>query len=318
MLNALPNNVLRCFKQSLNSCRLCPHQCGANRNLNALGYCRSGSDPAIASICLHQGEEPPISGSKGICNLFFMHCNLQCVYCQNMQISSNSVPQKGRIYSIQQAVDAIIPFLDQGIPSLGFVSPGHYLPQMIAIIDLLWKKGYKPSIVYNTNAYDRVSSLKMLEGLVDVYLPDYKYSDKQLAQKLSAISNYPEIAHKAIAEMFRQKGTDLKCDAEGNAFSGVIVRHLVLPGFVDQSEELLKLIASTFGTDIYLSLMAQYYPPEGLILNGSLMRSLKKEEYNSIVHKLHRLGFSKGWVQDLESNKFYRPDFDQSSKPFGN
>ncbi|MDL2254872.1 radical SAM protein, partial [Bacteroidales bacterium OttesenSCG-928-J16] len=166
---------------NLRNCRICPRQCGVNRLENASGYCRSGKLPMISSICIHHGEEPAISGEKGICNVFFAHCNLRCVYCQNHQISRNNVAKAGTELSIDEAAKQIAAFLDQGIDRVGFVSPTHFSVQMTEIVDALHSSGYFPTIVYNSNGYDEVSTLEQLSDYIDVYLPDLKYLYKDIA-----------------------------------------------------------------------------------------------------------------------------------------
>ena len=217
------------YLKELEDCALCPRECHANRLKERTGYCKSGSTFDIGSICRHMGEEPVISGTKGICNVFFTHCNIQCSYCQNYQISRNNKKVAGKEMELKEVVSAISNILDEGINLLGFVSPSHYIPQMKAIINALHEQGKHPVIVYNSNAYDKVETLKSMEGLVDVYLPDFKYSDKELSTEYSDAPDYPEIALKAIKEMVRQKGTSLRLNDEGQAESGVIIRHLATP-----------------------------------------------------------------------------------------
>ena len=182
-------------------CRICPHECGVRRDQGELGFCKLDHGLYISSICIHHGEEPPISGTKGICNVFFAHCNLQCVYCQNHQISKNTTNVDRFQYTLEAAVSEIINILDSGIQSLGFVSPSHQIPQMISIIEALWQKGYKPIVVFNTNSYDKVSTLQQLDEYVDVYLADYKYSENKLCERVSHIRDYQPVAIDDIDEM---------------------------------------------------------------------------------------------------------------------
>lgn len=296
-------------------CRICPHECGVRRDQGELGFCKLDHGLYISSICIHHGEEPPISGTKGICNVFFAHCNLQCVYCQNHQISNNTSNVDRFRYTLEAAVSEIIKILDNGIQSLGFVSPSHQIPQMISIIEALWQKGYKPIVVFNTNSYDKVSTLKQLDKYVDVYLADYKYSENKLGETLSHIPDYQPVAIDAIDEMVRQKGVELQLNSEGIAEKGVIIRHLVLPGRIANSRQVLKNISIFIDPKINLSLMSQYYPAADACKYLDLNRTLTEAEYNEIVDFMEDCNFENGWVQDLDSENNYRPDFDHSN-PF--
>lgn len=291
------------------NCQLCPHQCGVNRNQGEKGYCGSTSQLLIASICAHYGEEPVISGSNGICNVFFGRCNLSCKFCQNHQISKNKGDVLAVATTVEKVVEQIIEILLTGCHSVGFVSPTHYTPHVQLIIDALRKRGYHPVFVYNTNCYDHVEVLKSLEGYIDVYLPDFKYADSSLALKLSGIKNYREIAGKAFLEMFRQKGATLRLNEEGLAESGIIVRHLVLPGFLENSIEVLRILADV-SISLSVSLMSQYNPLLSVAGFPELSRKLYKEEYELVVNEFERLGFYKGWLQEFESSDTYLPDFE--------
>lgn len=302
------------FSSLLQACRLCPRQCGIDRRQGATGFCRVGLQGAIASVTPHHGEEPVLSGSKGICNVFFSHCNLSCLFCQNHQISRNT-SDLARCLDLPQAIQAIAGILDQGIHHLGFVSPSHMVPQMLTIIDALRKLGFRPVVVYNSNGYDQVSTLRLLEDWVDVYLPDCKYMDARLAQEYSGAADYPEKAGQALVEMYRQKGSLLHLDKEGMAERGMIVRHLVLPGAVENSLKVLRFLATSLSGRIHLSLMAQYYPAARAMQSKTLGRRITAKEYEAVVTEAERLGFCNGWIQDHDSADFYCPDFGQD-RPF--
>lgn len=297
----------------LSICTLCPHECGVNRYVQT-GFCNVDSNPLVSSIFPHKGEEPVISGKNGICNVFFAHCNLQCIFCQNHQISRNTKHGKNWLTDTKIIVDEIKSLLDTGISMLGFVSPTHQVPQMVDIVNYLNQSGYKPTIVYNSNGYDKVETLKMLEGIVDVYLPDFKYYDNSLASMFSGVSDYFQVASKAIKEMYRQKGSGLILTNEGLAEFGMIIRHLVLPGHADDSIKLLNFLAEEISPRLYISLMSQYYPPAGLTLPNELKHHVGIDEYKKVIEVLDSHGF-RGWVQDIISSQFYRPDF-ESSTPF--
>ncbi|MCX7862665.1 MAG: hypothetical protein N2449_06695 [Bacteroidales bacterium] len=299
------------YKQLYERCVLCPHECGVNRIEGELGICRATHRQHIASICIHRGEEPIISGKKGICNVFFSHCNLRCLYCQNHQISSYVSPIE-TITDTLSVVKQIIRILDTGINILGFVSPSHMVVQTIEIIEELWNNGYHPYTVWNSNAYDKPETIKMLEPYINIYLPDFKYADETLATIYSNAPYYPQIALNAIKEMYYQKGNTLIInEEEGIAESGLIIRHLVLPNHIDNSIKVLETIANEISTGVALSLMSQYYPPDALCLPHNLQRKLKANEYEMVVNKMNELGFNKGWVQEYESYEFYRPDFNK-------
>lgn len=297
------------------NCTLCPRDCQADRYSENRGYCNAGSELEISSVCIHRGEEPPVSGVSGICNVFFSRCNLQCIYCQNYQISTNSCNVHFAERTLNEVVNEITALLDSGCEALGFVSPSHMVPQMLRIIEAVRRTGRNPVIVYNTNAYEKVDVLRNLEGIIDVYIPDFKYSDPKLAGGLSDARDYPEVAKKAIAEMYRQKGSPLITNANGQAVSGLIIRHLVLPGQVQNSLDILRYIASGLSVKIHVSLMAQYHPVPSVMNHEFLGRKVSTEEYALVVDEMNKLGFEQGWIQELESSSHYLPDF-SNQHPF--
>jgi putative pyruvate formate lyase activating enzyme len=299
----------------LKHCTLCPRNCGVNRFSTKLGYCKSDANFRVSSICIHKGEEPVISGKKGICNIFFPHCNLQCIYCQNHDISRNdSITLPGSV-SFEELISQICSILDKTENIVGFVSPTHYIPQTLAIIRGIKETGRKPVFVYNTNGYDKVESLKLLEGIIDVYLPDLKYMDSNLAFNYSQANDYPEVASAALKEMYRQKGATLIINEDGIAESGIIVRHLVLPEAASNSIEVLKHLAEEISPNLYISLMSQYYPTSKVNNYNELGRNISKNEYESVVKTFHACGFHRGWIQDLDSQALYRPNF-SNKNPF--
>jgi putative pyruvate formate lyase activating enzyme len=291
------------------SCGYCPRNCNANRLSGKPGYCKSDNSFSISSICIHKGEEPVISGKNGICNVFFSRCNMQCVYCQNFQISRNDEKVIGFKMELQEILEKIMKILDTGVESLGFVSPSHFIPQVKIIIAALNKIGRKPIIVFNTNGYDTVSTIQQMDGLVDVYLPDFKYMDDKISVLYSDAPKYSHFASNAILEMYRQKGSTLITGANNYAESGLIIRHLVLPGCVDNSLAVLRYIADEISTNVHISLMSQFYPNEFVKKHPLLGRVLTTEEYLTVTHEMEKLGFTKGWIQELQSSGFYQPDF---------
>jgi len=270
----------------------------------------------ISSIVLHRGEEPPISGEKGIVNVFFPSCNMQCVYCQNREISCRGT--EGTVMTVGEVCDEIIRLLPLSENNVGFVSPTHFVLQTVSVVEELRRRGYYPTIIYNTNGYELASTLRLLEGIVDVWLPDFKYSDDDLALTLSEAPGYSQYALSALKEMVHQAGTTLLTDDRGIARRGIIVRHLVLPGLAENSVGVLNLIALRISPRLHVSLMSQYYPPDSLlevtrksqIANHKYLdRPVTRSEYEAVLGAFHALGYTRGWLQEYESHLNYRPDF---------
>ncbi len=299
---------------SFRECLICPRECRADRISGKKGVCGAGAEISVGSVCIHRGEEPPISGRNGICNIFFSHCNLSCVYCQNFQISRGDDRAVESKYDLKSIIKMILRHLKNGVPAVGFVSPSHFVPHIKSIITEIRSMGFDPVFVYNTNSYDKPGTIRNLEGFIDVYLPDFKYSSVEIAKKYSKADNYPETALNAIAEMHRQKGSSLPLNDSGYAESGIIVRHLVLPGEIDNSINALRLLSDRLGTSFHLSLMSQYYPPFEMPFEN-LNRKLYVSEYEKVAAEAEKLGFHKGWIQEPESSSNYFPDFN-AGHPF--
>lgn len=301
----------------LHDCDLCPRECHEDRFSEKLGYCKSDASFNISSICIHKGEEPAISGENGICNIFFTHCNLQCIYCQNYQISDNRISGKSTVMELEEVIRQVTKILDSGINRVGFVSPSHFIPQVKIIIRCIQSLGYNPVWVFNTNGYDKPDTLRSLEGMIHVYLPDFKYMEPILADEYSDAPDYPEVAARALKEMFRQKGAILHTGKDGIAESGMIIRHLVLPGHNENSLKVLNFIAEELSPELHISLMSQYYPTHRVNCHPKLKNTVPGKEYALIVSELDRLGMYNGWIQELGSASNYRPDFEKEH-PFGN
>jgi putative pyruvate formate lyase activating enzyme len=302
--------------QSPQTCKLCPRACGADRTADLYGYCGTGAGYEVAAVTLHRGEEPVISGTDGICNIFFSGCNLRCLYCQNHQISRKSNRSAGSLSSLAEIIGRITFFLDQGVENIGFVSPSHMVPQVKTIVAELHRLGYFPIIVYNTNAYEQVETLRSLEGLVDVYLPDLKYMDGELAERWSGAADYPEVAGAAIKEMYRQKGNRLFYSESGKLRSGMIVRHLVLPDAVANSIQVFRFLAEEISSRLAVSVMAQYKPTGDVMNLPPLQRTITPSEYQQVMAEVENLGFEVGWFQEYDSAECYNPDF-RLHEPFG-
>ncbi len=303
------------------NCNQCPRKCNTDRS-ERLGFCGASHLPTVATVCLHTGEEPPVSGMKGIVNVFFTHCNLHCLYCQNHDISGRVVDEKLVRFRGSEAIAVEVErLLPQSEGLVGFVTPSHCPETVIEVVEKLRFDGFSPVVVYNSGGYDSVETLRRLEPYIDIYLPDFKYADSQLAARLSSAPDYPDVALAALREMYRQKGSGLMCDERGMAYRGMIVRHLVLPGHVDNSLAALELLADNLPMNLHLSLMAQYFPPDdcsALLAAGEpdLCRTLTADEYNRVVDRYNSLGFYNGWLQELCAESSYRPHFDNTETPF--
>lgn len=297
------------FNDSMGTCNLCPRNCYAERFRSNGGYCQSNGGYNISSVCVHRGEEPVISGENGICNIFFSRCNLRCIYCQNYQISQPGTDIQESVYTLEEVVETVLKHFENGCTHVGFVSPSHMIMQTASVIEALRQRGSNAIFVYNSNGYDKVESLRWLEGMIDVYLPDLKYMENDIARGYSGAENYPEVAAAALKEMFRQKGSTLIKDENGCAQSGLIVRHLVLPGHIENSKAVLRFIAEELSPLVHVSLMSQYYPTPPVKDHPALGKCVEAAEYTEVLEEMERLGLFRGWVQEPGSSNHYRPDF---------
>ena len=302
-------------QELLSHCTLCPRECGVNRFEGGTGYCGMDAGMNISSVCMHMGEEPPVSGPHGICNIFFTGCNLRCIFCQNHDISRPVEDYVRVTKTLEETLDLVEKILSDKIRAVGFVSPSHVVPQVRAIIRGLNARGLKPITVYNTNSYDKPEVIDTLHGLIDVYLPDYKYITPETAKAYSDAADYPDVALKALKRMYFQKGSTFPVDQEGRAERGILIRHLVLPGHSDESKKVLSSIAEELSAGVHISLMSQYHPTKYVKSHSLLNRSLYRDEYESAVKTMEDLGFRNGWIQDMESYRNYIPDF-RRENPF--
>ena len=283
-------------------CTLCPRECRADRENGQCGFCGVGSKPIVALVAPHYDEEPVISGSHGAGTIFFSGCPLRCVYCQNYDISSDG---KGRPLTPYQLSEEYRRLEDIGVHNIEFVTPTHYID---AILESL--QYYRPRVplIYNSSGYEKVESLRRLDGVIDVYLPDFKYSDNALAKRLSSCPDYVERATDAIAEMIRQTSDTVIED--GLLKRGVIIRHLVLPSHTKNSIGVLRLIAERFGTQVPVSLMSQYLPAGRAEDYPDINRRITAREYQKVLDELYTLGLD-GYAQDMASaDKKYIPEWD--------
>ena len=295
----------------LADCRLCPRQCGVDRLQGETGYCRSGAKVKIASYGPHRGEEPFLSGTRGSGTIFFSNCTLKCVYCQNYQISQQG---QGKEYSVEEMAGIMLELERLGCHNINLVSPTSWVPQIVTALESAKRQGLKLPVVYNTNGYERPEIIRLLVGLIDIYLPDAKYSDDKMAAKYSDAKEYVKYNRLALAEMYRQVGK-LELDTDGLAVKGLVVRHLVLPNNLAGTKEALDFIAREISLDITVGLMAQYHPCWQAGQYPELARSLRPAEYRQALAWLEEAGISDYLAQDLGSSEVFLPDFNKE-RPF--
>lgn len=287
------------------NCRCCPRQCGVDRTRGEIGFCRMGSRVRVAWAAPHFGEEPCLSGTRGSGAIFFVGCTLRCVYCQNAAISRG---QGGEEVEEDRLVQLMLRLQEQGCHNINLVTASHFLPTVIPALRRAKRDGLRLPVVYNCGGYERVEALRQLDGLVDVYLPDFEYYSSYYGAQLSAALDYYEVALAALEEMVRQCGP-LTLDADGLARRGVLVRHLLLPGLGQDTRQILRGLRARFGDGIAISLMGQYTPPRNLPPSHPLGNRITAEEYARAVEWMQRLGLS-GYGQALSSaTEEYIPDF---------
>ena len=300
----------------LASCDICPRECHVNRLENKHGFCRSGSLPLVSAVCAHHGEEPAISGSKGSGTVFFGNCNMRCVYCQNYQISQDRKKQKSKEMGFPKLAEGMLYLQDElGCHNINFVSPSHFVPQLVRAVLEAVPLGLRVPLVYNSSGYDSVASLRELDSIISVYLPDLRYASGKWARKFSHARNYVTHARAAIVEMYRQVG-ELVVDESGVAQRGLIVRHLILPNKIAGSEESLTWLAREVSPTVTVSIMAQYYPSHKARDERLLSRTISQAEYEEVLRLLDELGLENGWVQEMGAAENYLPDFDREGHPF--
>jgi putative pyruvate formate lyase activating enzyme len=294
----------------LERCELCPRKCGVNRLAGGRGFCGCGENCVVAHYGLHFGEEPPVSGTDGSGTIFFSPCNMRCLFCQNYQISQS---ESGTAVSPEQLADIFFELESKGAHNINLVSPTPYAPQIAAAIGRAKEQGISVPFLYNTNAYEKVETLRILAGLIDIYMPDLKYWSGKVAEALSGAPDYPAFAMEAIVEMKSQVG-DLAC-VHGVATRGLLVRHLVLPGGLAGSRRVIGWIAETLGPATAISLMSQYYPTYRAGAHPLINRRIRADEYDPLLDLLREKGLENVFVQEMSSPASYRPDFTKK-KPF--
>lgn len=290
----------------LDKCTLCAHNCKVNRLNGEIGRCKSQDKIKIALSSLHKYEEPCISGENGSGTVFFSNCNLSCKYCQNYEISQLG---KGYEVTIEELASIFIDQQNKNAENINLVTPTMYVYQIIEAIKIARKNGLHIPIVYNTNSYENIETIKLLNGYIDIYLPDLKYYYDELALKYSKVKNYFNIATNAIKEMYNQVGVPA-LDENGMMKKGLMIRHLILPNNIDNSKQVLKWIKENMDNNIYVSVMAQYFPTYLAKEDTELNRKLTKKEYNDVENFLYSLDLNNGYIQELgEHEEEYVPDF---------
>ena len=303
------------LKERLRSCDICPRNCHVDRISDERGFCHSAFLPIVSSYCDHHGEEPALSGKRGSGTIFFGNCNLSCVYCQNHQISQDWKEQNKNEIAILDLARDMIYLQDRGCHNINFVSPSHFVPQVVLAVNEAVPMGLNIPLVYNSSGYDDFNTIKSLDGIIDIYLPDIRYSSDEAALKYSGAKDYVVNSRNSIKEMYRQVG-DLATDEDGIAVKGLIIRHLILPEGLAGTAESLEWLAKEVSPTVTLSLMAQYSPRFKAGQFREISRKITVREYEDAVAVVERLGFENGWLQEMEASDNYLPDFSADDHPF--
>ena len=294
----------------LNKCTLCPRNCSVNRMEGEKGVCGQTNELKVARAALHYWEEPCISGKEGSGAVFFSGCALHCVFCQNQEIANGAV---GKNISVERLSEIFLELQEKGANNINLVTAGHFVPQIVNALEKSKMQGMNLPIVYNTSSYEALDTIKMLEGLVDIYLPDFKYMDEEIATRYSHAKDYPDVAKQVIAEMVRQTGLPEFADGdeEGLMKKGTIVRHLTLPGCMEDSKKIIQYLYETYGNSIYISIMNQFTPLPHMKKYPELNRKITEAEYEELVDYAIRLGVENGFIQEGETaEETFIPAFD--------
>ena len=282
------------FFSNLKSCDICPRRCMVNRLEGKIGFCKTAGLAKVYSYMCHHGEEPPVSGTKGSGTIFFTHCNMGCVYCQNYEFSQLG---KGREYKFEELAQVMLDLQESGCHNINLVTPTHVLPQILKALEMAIAAGLKIPLVYNTSGYELAKTIRLLDGIVDIYLADMRYADSVISQKLSCAFDYPEHNQEAIKEMHRQVGV-AQFNKEGLIRRGLIVRHLVLPNQASGTDKIMQFITKEISEDTYISLMSQYLPYHKASGYPEISRRLKNDEYEEAKSILEKYNLLNGWIQE--------------------
>jgi len=279
----------------LSDCDICPRNCHVNRQKGERGICSTGRHAQVSSYNLHFGEEPPISGFRGSGTIFFTHCNLKCCFCQNYPISQLG---HGREVSSPELAEIMLRLQEKGAHNINFVTPTHVIPQIIEALEIARERGFCLPLVYNSGGYDKVETLKLMEGIIDIYMPDAKYYDEKKSEKYSSAPDYFRVNQEALLEMHRQVG-ELVLNKEGIATRGLLIRHLVLPENISSSREILEFISKRISPETYLSIMAQYHPAHTAVKYHELNRRITRKEYQQVLDWADEFGLHQGYRQEI-------------------
>ena len=305
--------------EMLARCRICPRDCDVNRLNNEVAACYSGLLPIVSSYTAHFGEEPALVGTNGAGNIFLGLCNLRCVYCQNYQISQTFREQRKNEVTFERLAEIFLDLQRQGCHNINWVSPTHFASQLVKSLHIAAERGLRLPVVYNTNAYDSVEVLKLLDEVVDIYLPDLKYSEDEMGREYSKVTEYVRHSRAAIKEMYGQVGDELVFDENGLLKRGLIIRLLVLPNDIAGIKDSLRWIRDELSPRVTISLMAQYFPTNkvGLDRYPLISRKIRWSEWLRAIEQMESLGMDEGWMQDFDSAaEYYRPDFGNAEMPF--
>lgn len=294
----ISHGIIKKLNSILAECTLCPRNCRVNRVKGEKGFCRAGLKPAVYSHFVHHGEEPPISAHNGSGTIFFTHCNMQCVYCQNYNFSQMSDEKE---ITVEELAKIMLGLEKSKCHNINLVSPTHYVPQIVEALSLAYEKGLRLPVVYNTGAYDSIDVIKLLGGIVDIYLPDMRYNTDEMALEYSNASAYVENNRKVILEMYKQAG-DLVLDKDGVGIKGLIIRCLMLPNQVSGTDKILEFIAEKISKKTHISLMSQYYPAHKAMAYEKISRRITDDEYMQVVGRVNELGLTNGWIQEPPSH----------------
>ena len=306
----------KALEERLATCDICPRDCGVNRLEGETGYCHSSRLPIVSSYCAHHGEEPVLSGTRGSGTIFFGNCNLQCVYCQNHQISQDPDRQKGLEVTTRTLAERMAYLQDvEHCHNINLVTPSHFVPQIVRALVMAVPRGLRIPLVYNTSSYDSVRTLRELDGIVEIYLADLRYATNEAGKKYSHAPDYAEVSRAAIKQMQRQVG-DLVTDEEGIAQRGLIIRHLILPDKIAGSAEALAWLVKDVSPQAAVSVMSQYYPAFHASQYPEINRKITWKEYKEVVDLVEKLGIENGWIQGMDAPENYQPDFSEE-EPFG-
>lgn len=282
--------------EAMESCDLCPRECRVNRAADEIGFCKVGRKAGVASHNLHFGEEPPITGTKGSGTIFFTGCNMRCKFCQNYPISQKG---NGETVSADRLAEMMLSLQGRGAHNINLVNPSHMTAQFLESLCIAVKKGLNIPIVYNSGGYEGMKALRLLDGVIDIYMPDIKYATPEAAKFCSSAPDYWKHVRPAIVEMYRQVGA-LKVDEDGIGVCGMLIRHLVLPEGLASSREIFRFVAEDLGTDVPVNLMSQYFPAHAAVDDPILGRKITKEEFESAKEALLEFDLVEGWIQEME------------------